>query len=130
MRWCVLMKWDNSGRWYRAAARFPDKELAEEHARNEYQRHPTMKAWRVEPVPEEGMHPVAHNSGAEPPSVTSDMCTSRDHVGYAGRVEEPTIPTLDAAKIFLQVAMVYMLSIAGVAALLILAMWLCGPPTN
>ncbi len=54
MQWCVLMQWKGSDNWYRGAARFRTKEDAEEHGWNEYQRHPTMKAWRVEPAPEGG----------------------------------------------------------------------------
>ena len=53
MQWCVLMRWDDyTGNWYRGPERFRTKEEAEEHGRNEYQRHPQMKAWRVELTPE------------------------------------------------------------------------------
>lgn len=54
MRWCVLVRWKGCATWFRTAARFSDKELADEHAWNEYQRHPTMTAYRVEPAPEQG----------------------------------------------------------------------------
>jgi hypothetical protein len=53
MRWCVLMRWDDSGRWYRASARFSTQEEAEEYGWNEWNRHPTMKEYRVEQAPEE-----------------------------------------------------------------------------
>lgn len=122
--WCVLMQWVGSENWYRGAARFSDKELAEEHARNEYQRHPTMKAWRVEPMPEEGMHPVAHNSGAEPPSVTSDVCTSRDLV-VAGRLScSLTVPTGAAVRIVLQVAALLVVGTWGALYVIASALWL------
>lgn len=51
-RWCVLMRWDDSGRWYRGCERFPTREDAEQHGWNEYQRHPAMKGYKVEPAPE------------------------------------------------------------------------------
>lgn len=53
MRWCVLMQWTGSENWFRCSERFSTREDAEEYGRNEYQQHPTLKAWRVEAAPED-----------------------------------------------------------------------------
>ncbi len=57
MRWCVLMRWDDSGRWYRGWERFSSEEAAKEHAWNEWNRHPAMREYRVERAPDEGEVP-------------------------------------------------------------------------
>lgn len=127
MQWCVLMQWVGSENWFRAAARFSDKELAEEHARNEYQRHPTMKAWLVEPIPE-GRTGVESSSCAEPSPVTSQTCTSSDLVGYAGRLSGSlTVPTGAAVRLILQIAALLVVAtwgvVYGIAAILWLFVW-------
>lgn len=53
MQWCVLMRWDDyTGNWYRGPERFPTREDAEEYGWNEWQRHPSMKEYRVMPMPD------------------------------------------------------------------------------
>ncbi len=49
MKWCVLMQWEKDGNWFRAAALFPTREEAEEYGWNEWQRHPSMKEYRIVP---------------------------------------------------------------------------------
>lgn len=129
MQWCVLVQWEGSENWFRAAARFSDKESATEYARNEWQRHPTMKAWRVEPASDEGMRPAGHSSDAETSLVTSEMCTARDLFGYAGRMtateRQPlTVPTWEAARIVLQVAALLFAGTYGLMCLVGFALWL------
>jgi hypothetical protein len=50
--WSVIVRLDDSGRWYRGAARFPTREDAEEYAHNYYQTHSIVRECRVVPAPE------------------------------------------------------------------------------
>jgi hypothetical protein len=51
--WSVIVRFDDSGRWYRGAARFSTREDAEEYGYNYYQAHSSVKEYRVVLAPEE-----------------------------------------------------------------------------
>ena len=72
------------------------------------------------------------STGAEPPNVTSETCTSRERLGYAGRMtaieHQPlTMPTLQALQIVLQVTALLVLGtwgvLYGIAAVLWMVNW-------